>query len=169
MAIVFIRTVIVFVVLILSMMGKRQLGELELSEVVTFFLISMWHRTRFRTSEYPFLTDCCGNRAAVLRNFISGAIVKSVRFRAMVCGKSEHTHRKRKNNSVGDGAMPLHRRRAYGGPEKRHYRRKQVKYAFDGRDPHRPALCHRKSPSAADLAVQLAISPYPTRLSAAAG
>ena len=42
MAIIFIRTIIVFILILasLKLMGKRQLGELELSELVVAVLIS---------------------------------------------------------------------------------------------------------------------------------
>lgn len=90
MAIVFIRTVIVFVVLILSMriMGKRQLGELELSEVVVAVLISDMASHPLQDIGVPLLNGilpvivllCC-------EILISGAIVKSIRFRAFICGR----------------------------------------------------------------------------------
>jgi len=90
LAIVFIRTVIVFVVLILSMriMGKRQLGELELSEVVVAVLISDMASHPLQDIGVPLLNGllpvivllCC-------EILISGAIVKSVRFRAFICGR----------------------------------------------------------------------------------
>jgi len=90
LAIVFVRTVIVFVVLILSMrlMGKRLLGELELSDVVVAVLISDMASHPLQDIGVPLFNGllpvivllCC-------EILISGAIVKSVRFRALVCGR----------------------------------------------------------------------------------
>lgn len=90
MAIVFIRTVIVFVVLVLSMrlMGKRQLGELELSEVVVAVLISDMASHPLQDIGVPLMNGlipaivllCC-------EIMISGAIMKSIRFRAFICGR----------------------------------------------------------------------------------
>jgi len=90
LAIVFIRTVIVFVVLVLSMriMGKRQLGELELSEVVVAVLISDMASHPLQDIGVPLLNGllpvivllCC-------EILVSGAVMKSIRFRAFICGR----------------------------------------------------------------------------------
>ena len=52
MAIIIIRTIIIYLALLVTMrvLGKRQLGELELSEFVVASRISP--RTRSRTSAY---------------------------------------------------------------------------------------------------------------------
>ncbi len=90
MAIVFIRTIIVYLSLILSMriMGKRQLGELELSEVVIAVLISDMASHPLQDIGVPLLNGlipvlvllCC-------EVLISGLVMKSIRFRAFICGR----------------------------------------------------------------------------------
>ncbi len=90
MAIVFFRTLIVFFALLFSMrlMGKRQLGELELSELVVAVLISNVAAHPLQDIGIPIMNGilpviillCC-------ELIISGFIVKSVRFRAFICGK----------------------------------------------------------------------------------
>lgn len=90
MAIVFIRTIIVYAALILSMrlMGKRQLGELELSEVVIAVLIADMASHPLQDIGIPLLNGlipiivlmCC-------EVLVSGGVMKSVKFRALVCGR----------------------------------------------------------------------------------
>ena len=90
MAISIIRTVIVFLALIISMrvMGKRQLGELEPAELVIAVLISDLASHPLQDPGIPLLYGlipvitllCC-------EVLISAGMMKSVRFRAIVCGK----------------------------------------------------------------------------------
>lgn len=89
MAITFIRTLIIFVTIIVSMrlMGKRQLGELEPSELVVAVLISDITSHPLENNENPLLYGlipiftllCC-------EILISGATVKSIKFREFMCG-----------------------------------------------------------------------------------
>ena len=90
MAIILIRTIIVyfFIILSLRLMGKRQLGELELSELVVALLISDLAANPLQESGIPLLNGllpvavllCC-------EVILSGCLMKSLRFRALVCGK----------------------------------------------------------------------------------
>ncbi len=90
LAIVLIRTIIVYAALILSMrlMGKRQLGELELSEVVIAVLIADMASHPLQDIGIPLLNGlipiivlmCC-------EVLITGGVMKSVKFRALVCGR----------------------------------------------------------------------------------
>lgn len=90
MAIVFFRTIIVFLTLLIAMrlMGKRQLGELELSELVVAVLISNVAAHPLQEISIPLMNGllpiiillCC-------ELIISGFIVKSPKFRQFVCGK----------------------------------------------------------------------------------
>ncbi len=90
MAIVFIRTMIIYIALILSMrlMGKRQLGELELSEVVITVLIADLASHPLQDIGIPLLNGlipiavlmCC-------EVLVAGGVMKSIRFRALVCGR----------------------------------------------------------------------------------
>ncbi len=89
MAITFIRTLIIFVTIIVSMrlMGKRQLGELEPSELVVAVLISDITSHPLENNGSPLLYGlipiltllCC-------EILISGLTVKSIRFRKFICG-----------------------------------------------------------------------------------
>lgn len=90
MAIVFFRTIIIFLSLLVAMrlMGKRQLGELELSELVVAVLISNVAAHPLQDIGIPLMNGvlpiiillCC-------ELIISGIIIKSVKFRQLVCGK----------------------------------------------------------------------------------
>ena len=90
MAIVFLRTILIFCVVVLSMrlMGKRQLGELELSELVVSVLIADIAANPLQDIGTPLLNGlipvvtllCC-------EMLVSFFIVRSVRFRALLCGK----------------------------------------------------------------------------------
>jgi uncharacterized membrane protein YcaP (DUF421 family) len=89
LAISFIRTVIVFVTLLISMrmMGKRQLGELEPSELVVAVLIADLASHPLQDIGIPLIYGlipvvtllCC-------EVLVSGFMVKSIRFRKLVCG-----------------------------------------------------------------------------------
>ena len=90
MAVIFLRTILVFAVVVVSMrlMGKRQLGELELSELVVSVLIADVAANPLQDIGIPLLNGlvpvvtllCC-------EMLISFGIVRSVRFRALLCGK----------------------------------------------------------------------------------
>lgn len=90
MAIVIFRTLIIFISLIVAMrlMGKRQLGELELSELVVTVLVSDIAAHPLQDIGIPLLNGllpiivllCC-------ELLISGAMVNSLKFRVLVCGK----------------------------------------------------------------------------------
>ncbi len=90
LTIILIRTVIVFfsITIALRLMGKRQLGELELSELVVAILISDLAANPLQDIGIPLLNGllpivvllCC-------ELLISGFIVKSATFRSLVCGR----------------------------------------------------------------------------------
>lgn len=90
MTIIFIRTLIVFLALLISMrlMGKRQLGELELSELVVAILISDLAANPLQDIGIPLLNGlipiivllCC-------ELIISAIITKSVAGRVLLCGR----------------------------------------------------------------------------------
>ena len=90
MAIVFLRTIILFVVLIASLrlMGKRQLGELELSEFVVSVVIADLAANPLQDIGVPLLNGlipvvtllCC-------ELLISYLVLKSLYFRQLLCGK----------------------------------------------------------------------------------
>ncbi|UOO38657.1 DUF421 domain-containing protein [Oscillospiraceae bacterium CM] len=90
MAISIIRTLIIYIAIIVSMrlMGKRQLGELEPAELVVAVLISDLAAHPLQDIGTPLLYGlvpvvtllCC-------EVFVSAFIIKSLKFRAFVCGK----------------------------------------------------------------------------------
>lgn len=90
MAIVLIRTVIVYLALMISMrlLGKRQLGELELSEFVVAALIADMAAHPLQDIGIPMLNGlvpivtlfCC-------EVLVSGLSLKSVKLRALLFGK----------------------------------------------------------------------------------
>ena len=90
MAVTIIRTIIIFVSLVISMriMGKRQLGELEPAELVVAVLISDLASHPLQDPGIPLLYGlipvatllCC-------EVLISAGILKSVKFRSLICGR----------------------------------------------------------------------------------
>jgi uncharacterized membrane protein YcaP (DUF421 family) len=90
MAIVFIRTLVVFILIVaaLKLMGKRQLGELELSELVVAVLISDMAALPLQDIGIPLLNGlipvvtllCC-------ELLISAGSLKSMKFRIFMWGK----------------------------------------------------------------------------------
>ncbi|SHH53873.1 Uncharacterized membrane protein YcaP, DUF421 family [Sporobacter termitidis DSM 10068] len=90
MAIAIIRTLILYAAIVVSLriMGKRQLGELEPAELVVAVLISDLAAHPLQDIGTPLLYGlipvltllCC-------EVLITAGVVKSIRFRAFICGK----------------------------------------------------------------------------------
>ena len=90
MIVIFIRTLIIFLSLIVLMriLGKRQLGELELSELVVSVLIANMASMPLQDIGIPLMNGllpviilfCC-------ELILSGLTMRSVRLRALICGK----------------------------------------------------------------------------------
>lgn len=90
MGIIFFRTIIIFFSLLTAMrlMGKRQLGEIELSELVVAVLISNVAAQPLQDISIPLINGllpviillCC-------ELIMSGIIVRSVKARELICGK----------------------------------------------------------------------------------
>ena len=90
MAIVFVRTLIVFFVIIVSMriMGKRQLGELEPSELVVAVLISDLAAHPLQDIGIPLLNGLIPALTLLsMELLISGLIVRSSFMQKLICGK----------------------------------------------------------------------------------
>ncbi len=90
MAIVFIRTITVFTLILLSLriMGKRQLGELELSELVVAVLISDMAALPLQDIGIPMLNGLIPIFTLLACEIlISAAAVKSIKFRRFLFGK----------------------------------------------------------------------------------
>lgn len=90
MAIIFFRTTIIYVSLLIAMrlMGKRQLGELELSELVITVLISDIAAHPLQDIGIPLMNGLLP--IIILLCFellISGVIVNSERAKSLLCGK----------------------------------------------------------------------------------
>ena len=90
MAILMFRTVIIYLVLLVSMrlMGKRQLGQLEVSELVVAVIVADMAAIPLQDIGIPLLNGLI----PVLMLFcfeilVTGFVNKSIRFRAFLCGK----------------------------------------------------------------------------------
>ena len=90
MAVIFVRTLIVYLLLVVSIriMGKRQLGEMELSELIVAALTANLAANSLQDLSTPFLyglvpiavLNCC-------ELLISGFALKSVRLRGFLYGE----------------------------------------------------------------------------------
>lgn len=90
MAIIFLRTIIVLVAIIISMriMGKRQLGDLELSELVVGILIANLASQPLQDIGIPLINGLVPVVTLLcFELLITGGIVKSVTFRRIICGR----------------------------------------------------------------------------------
>lgn len=90
MAVIFVRTIVIFLVLMLLMriMGKRQLGELQISELVVSVLTADLAAIPMQDVGIPLINGIVP--IVVLfacELIISDFGLRSVRFRAIVCGK----------------------------------------------------------------------------------
>ena len=90
MAVSFLRTVIIFTLLLVSMrvMGKRQLGELEPFELVVAVLISNLASQPLGDIGIPLLYGVVPVLTLIAcQLLISSVAVKSIRFRRILCGR----------------------------------------------------------------------------------
>ncbi|MCM1335352.1 MAG: DUF421 domain-containing protein [Bacteroides sp.] len=89
MLIILIRTLILFILVILSLrlMGKKQLGELQPSELVTTILISNIATLSIEDPSIPMLTGIVPILMIVCTDVLmSGIMLKNTRFRRVVTG-----------------------------------------------------------------------------------
>ena len=92
MAIIFIRTVILYFAILISMrvMGKRQLGELEISEFIVAALIADLAATPLQDIGIPLLNGLLPIMIMFcLEIIIAGLNMKSIRLRKFTYGKPE--------------------------------------------------------------------------------
>ena len=90
LAISFIRTIILFITIVVSMrvMGKRQMGELEPAEFVVAVIISDLTTHPLQDPGTPLLYGLIPVLTLVCCEIlVSALVVKSVSFRAYICGK----------------------------------------------------------------------------------
>ena len=105
MAIIFIRTVILYFAILVSMrvMGKRQLGELEISEFIVAALIADLAATPLQDIGIPLLNGLLPIMIMFcLEIIIAGLNMKSVRLRKFTYGKPEIIIR---NGRIDRGSM----------------------------------------------------------------
>ncbi len=109
MAIIFIRTVILYFAILISMrvMGKRQLGELEISEFIVAALIADLAATPLQDIGIPLLNGLLPIMIMFcLEIIIAGLNMKSIRLRKFTYGKPEIIIR---NGRINRGAMMRNR------------------------------------------------------------
>ncbi len=90
MTISFIRTLLLYAVVILAvrLMGKRQISELQTSELVVTLLISDIASIPMQDSGQPLASGLIPIAALVMFEIIISALmVKSTKFRKLICGK----------------------------------------------------------------------------------
>ena len=90
MILVFLRTIILYLVLIAAMrcLGKRQIGQLEPSEFVLAMLIADLASVPMQNSGIPLLTGLVPIATVLgLELTLSGLTMISVKFRRALCGK----------------------------------------------------------------------------------
>ena len=98
---IFIRTVIFYVLIIISMRltGKRQVGQLELSELVTAFMLSELASIPIADTNIPLLHGVVPILTLIsLEVFVSFFCVKSTIFRRLIDGTSSTLMQKGKIN-----------------------------------------------------------------------
>lgn len=91
-AIIFIRTIILYFAILVSMriMGKRQLGEMELSEFIVAALIADLAATPLQDIGIPLLNGLIPIVTLFcLEVIIAGFSLKNIRFRSLAFGKPE--------------------------------------------------------------------------------
>lgn len=92
MIIIFVRTLIIFIsiIVLMRLLGKRQLRELELSELVVSVILADLAANPLQDISVPLLNGLLPiTLLFVCELIISGGILTSVRFRTMMCGKPE--------------------------------------------------------------------------------
>jgi len=90
MSAAFLRTVFLYIVIIIAIriMGKRQIGELEPSELVVTILMSELAAIPMQDLGTPLLYGVIPIATLLcLTLFMSAGMLKSLRFRALICGK----------------------------------------------------------------------------------
>ena len=86
----YIRTIILYAVLILGirMMGKRQIGQMEASEFVVTMLVANLASIPMQDGAIPLLSGLVPILTVLgMELALSGLILRSVRFRRLLCGK----------------------------------------------------------------------------------
>ena len=123
----FVRTIILYVLIIagIRLMGKRQVGELEPSELVLSLIIADLAAVPMQDFGIPLLTGVVPILTLLsLTMILSVLTMKSVRFRALMCGRPSVIIRKgkieqgemRRNRLTVDELLEELRAQGYPGP-----------------------------------------------------
>lgn len=149
-----IRTIILYIFIIIGirLMGKRQVGELEPSELVLSLIIADLASVPMQDYGIPLLTGILPILALLAMTMILSVLtMKSVRFRALMCGRPSIVIRDglvdqremARNRLTIDELLEELRAKGYTDPA-------TVKYAIPGNQwtVVRPALCQSEAPHA---------------------
>ena len=127
-----IRTVILYILIIagVRLMGKRQVGELEPSELVLSLIIADLAAVPMQDFGIPLLTGVIPILALLAMTMILSVMtMKSIRFRALLCGRPSVVIRRgeidqgemRRNRLTVDELLEELRSQGYTGPQKVEY------------------------------------------------
>lgn len=89
-AVSFIRTILLYIVIIIAVrvMGKREISEMQTSELVVMLLISDIASIPMQDTGQPLVSGLIPIAVLVMCEIsISGLMVKSSKFRRMICGR----------------------------------------------------------------------------------
>ncbi len=92
MSIILIRTLIIFIsiIVLMRLLGKRQLRELELSELVVSVILADLAATPLQDMGIPLMNGLLPIFVLfICELIISGGILTSVKFRSLMCGRPE--------------------------------------------------------------------------------
>ena len=158
----FVRTIILYLLIIagVRLMGKRQVGELEPSELVLSLIIADLASVRMQDFGIPLLTGVIPILTLLsLTMILSVLTMKSVRFRALLCGRPSIVIRDglmdqqemRRNRLTVDELLEELRAKGCTDPS-------LVKYAILETNGQLSVLLYanQKPPSAQDLNVEVA-------------
>ena len=127
-----IRTIILYILIIagIRLMGKRQVGELEPSELVLSLIIADLAAVPMQDFGIPLLTGVIPILALLAMTMILSVMtMKSIRFRALLCGRPSVVIRRgeidqgemRRNRLTVDELLEELRSQGYTGPQKVEY------------------------------------------------
>ena len=119
MLIVFIRAILLYLLIIfaLRLMGKRQIGELQPSELSITILISNMATLPIEDSSIPMLMGAIPILALVgFELLLSAATLKSKRLRKVISGISRHRSTGGRNRPEGIKTPAVFHRRFNGSP-----------------------------------------------------
>ena len=127
-----IRTIILYILIIagIRLMGKRQVGELEPSELVLSLIIADLAAVPMQDFGIPLLTGVIPILALLAMTMILSVLtMKSIRFRALLCGRPSVVIRRgeidqremRRNRLTVDELLEELRSQGYTDPQKVEY------------------------------------------------